>query len=107
MGQYWILDNQKPVEADLMTWAIWFEKAERHVADTRGLPDDARVSTSGMRAVSFFPFGYVKYYIAIRLAMGRHSCLKPWCSAGNSTRSSGVVPHGMRLCDNTPLPANE
>ena len=42
---YYMLDkNDKPVaEPDLLTWARWFEKAERHVADeTIG---DSRVST--------------------------------------------------------------
>jgi hypothetical protein len=32
-GKY-ILDGHTPVPADLMTWAAWFEKAERHVAKT-------------------------------------------------------------------------
>jgi hypothetical protein len=40
---YYILDGKIPKEVDLMTWARWFEKAERHVADTK--KGNIRVST--------------------------------------------------------------
>lgn len=41
-GKY-ILEGHQPVAVDLMTWARWFEKAERHVAQTE--IGDVRVST--------------------------------------------------------------
>lgn len=34
MSDKYILDGKTPVPADLMTWATWFEKADRHVART-------------------------------------------------------------------------
>lgn len=35
IGKYWILDDERQlVETDMMTWARWFETAERHVALT-------------------------------------------------------------------------
>lgn len=41
----YILDGKTPVRCDdLMTWANWFEKANRHVANDK-LPNDVRVST--------------------------------------------------------------
>ncbi len=39
----WILKGRHPVEVDLMTWATWFETADRSVAQTQGW--DYRVST--------------------------------------------------------------
>jgi hypothetical protein len=39
----WILDGKKPVPADLMTWARWYESADRHVANE--MIGDVRVST--------------------------------------------------------------
>lgn len=40
----YILDGHQPVpEPDLLTWATWFEEADRHVRDTKR--DDVRVST--------------------------------------------------------------
>lgn len=39
MNDKYILDGHKAVPVDLMTWAEWFEKAERHVAKTNiGVP---------------------------------------------------------------------
>lgn len=34
MSDKYILDGQTPVKADLMTWARWFETADRHVDRT-------------------------------------------------------------------------
>lgn len=31
---YYILEGHEPKECDLMTWAMWFEKADRKVAQT-------------------------------------------------------------------------
>jgi hypothetical protein len=43
MSDKYILDGKTPVPADLMTWAKWFEAADRHVAkDQIG---DVRIST--------------------------------------------------------------
>jgi len=42
MNNY-ILDGHEPVAVDLMTWARWYETAERHVGDTK--VGDVRVST--------------------------------------------------------------
>ena len=43
MSDKYILDGHKAVRADTMTWAKWYETAERHVAqEVRG---DVRVST--------------------------------------------------------------
>lgn len=42
MSGHYILKGKTPVKVDLMTWATWFEKAERHVAET-GIRD--RLST--------------------------------------------------------------
>jgi len=33
MSAHYILDGHQVVKTDLMTWAKWFEKHERHVAD--------------------------------------------------------------------------
>ena len=44
MSEHYILEGHKPVTADLMTWAKWFEKANRHVAKTQ-ITDDISVST--------------------------------------------------------------
>jgi hypothetical protein len=45
MSDHFILNSQGDVEAtDLMTWARWFETADRVVAKTR-IGDDAEVST--------------------------------------------------------------
>lgn len=41
--KHWILEGHTPKPVDLMTWANWFEKSERHVADSR--KGDVRVST--------------------------------------------------------------
>lgn len=35
MSEHYILDNRKAVPVDLMTWATWFETADRHVAKTQ------------------------------------------------------------------------
>ena len=43
MSKHYILDGHKAVPVDLMTWARWFEKADRHVASTT--QKDTRVST--------------------------------------------------------------
>ena len=43
MSDKFILDGKTPVPADLMTWAAWFEKADRHVAKEER--DGVRVST--------------------------------------------------------------
>jgi len=44
MSDKYILDGQQAVRcADLMTWARWFEQADRHVAES--VIDDVRVST--------------------------------------------------------------
>ena len=43
MSKHYILDGHKPVLVDLMTWAHWFEKADRHVAQK--IQGDVRVST--------------------------------------------------------------
>jgi len=43
MSDKYILDGHKAVPADLMTWAKWLEKADRHVAKTE--KDGVRVST--------------------------------------------------------------
>ncbi len=40
---HWILNGQQPVATDLMTWAEWMEKAERHVA--RDVIGESEVST--------------------------------------------------------------
>jgi hypothetical protein len=32
MSDHYILEGRTPVETDLMTWARWFEKGDRHVA---------------------------------------------------------------------------
>ncbi len=43
MGKHYILVDKKPKSVDLITWAKWFEKADRHVAkDDIG---EVRVST--------------------------------------------------------------
>lgn len=43
MDQKYVLDGKRPVPVDLMTWARWFEKADRKVAwDVIG---DVKVST--------------------------------------------------------------
>ena len=43
MSDHYILDGHQAVPVDLVTWAHWFEKAERHVAnETIG---DVRIST--------------------------------------------------------------
>lgn len=36
--QKYILDGHEPVPVDLMTWARWFETADRHVARTEVRP---------------------------------------------------------------------
>lgn len=41
---HYVLDGHEPVLVDLLTWASWFEKAERRVAEDE-LPDGVRVST--------------------------------------------------------------
>jgi hypothetical protein len=43
MNKYYILDGHNVVETDLMTWAIWFWKNERHVANEK--ISDVRIST--------------------------------------------------------------
>ena len=40
---HYVLDGHTPVSAGIYTWARWFEKAERHVANTQ--VNDIRVST--------------------------------------------------------------
>ena len=44
MSDKYILDGHKAVPADLMTWAKWYEKADRHVAQS-GQQGKTRVST--------------------------------------------------------------
>ena len=43
MSRHYILDGHKVVPVDLMTWAHWFEKADRHIAQT--IQGNVRVST--------------------------------------------------------------
>ncbi|HEY4720248.1 MAG TPA: hypothetical protein VII92_00260 [Anaerolineae bacterium] len=43
MSDKYILDGKTVVPADLMTWAKWFESADRHVAQDQ--IGDARIST--------------------------------------------------------------
>lgn len=43
MSDTYILDGHTPVKCDMMTWARWFETADRHVRDT--IQGDVRVST--------------------------------------------------------------
>src|SRR6266550_2292491 len=43
MSDHYILDGHQAVPVDLMTWAHWFEKAERHVANE--MIGDVRIST--------------------------------------------------------------
>ena len=43
MSDHYVLHDRTPVPCDLMTWARWFEKAERHVAQDQF--GDVRVST--------------------------------------------------------------
>lgn len=43
MSDKWILEGHTPVAVDLMTWAKWFETADRHVA--REDRDGVQVST--------------------------------------------------------------
>jgi hypothetical protein len=40
---HYILVDREPVEVDFMTWAVWFETADRHVRDS--FQGDVRVST--------------------------------------------------------------
>ena len=41
--KFYILEGKTPVPVDMMTWAKWFEKTERHIADTH--IGDVHVST--------------------------------------------------------------
>lgn len=43
MSDKYILDGRTPVPCDLLTWAKWFETAERHVA--KDVMGDVTVST--------------------------------------------------------------
>jgi hypothetical protein len=43
MSDHYILDGKLPRKVDLMTWAEWYAKAYRHVADT--MKGNIRVST--------------------------------------------------------------
>jgi hypothetical protein len=43
IDQKYILDGRQPKAVDLMTWARWFETADRHVADE--IVNGYRVST--------------------------------------------------------------
>jgi len=43
MNDHYILDGHNAVPVDLMTWARWLEKNERHVADE--MVGETRVST--------------------------------------------------------------
>ena len=43
MNDKYILDGKAAVKVDLMTWARWYEKAERRVAESHN--DKVRVST--------------------------------------------------------------
>ena len=43
MNDKYILDGHKAIPADLMTWAKWFQTAERHVADE--MVGSVRIST--------------------------------------------------------------
>jgi len=44
MIKHYILDGHNPVSVDLMRWATWFERADRHVAQS-GVKDGVQVST--------------------------------------------------------------
>ena len=44
MSDHYILEGKKAVNTDLMTWAKWYETAERHVAQKIG-KNGVRVST--------------------------------------------------------------
>ena len=43
MDRYYILDGHEPVACDLMTWARWFETADRHIKLTE--QNNVRIST--------------------------------------------------------------
>jgi hypothetical protein len=42
-NDHYILEGHNTKAVDLITWAMWFEKAERHVADDK--VGDVRIST--------------------------------------------------------------
>ena len=43
MNKHYILDGHKAVSVDLVTWAKWFERAKRHVAQSE---NEAKVRVS-------------------------------------------------------------
>ena len=43
MSRHYILDGHEPVACDMMTWARWFESADRHVRQT--IQGDVTIST--------------------------------------------------------------
>jgi hypothetical protein len=45
LGHYILNEDREPVEVDMMTWALWFEKANRTVAKTVIVPNKVEVST--------------------------------------------------------------
>ena len=48
MSDHYILDGTTPVPCDLLTWAQWFETADRHVAETM-IAENVWVSTVFLR----------------------------------------------------------
>ena len=55
MSEHYILDGRKAIRADLMTWAKWFEKADRKVA--HDIIGDARISTVFLGLDHSFGYG--------------------------------------------------
>lgn len=55
MSDHYILDGKTPKKVDLMTWARWFENAERHVANIK--QGDIRVSTVFLGLDHSFGYG--------------------------------------------------
>lgn len=45
MSEHYILDGHTPVQADLMTWARWFEKADADRVVAKDEIGEARIST--------------------------------------------------------------
>jgi hypothetical protein len=71
MNMYWILDDHEPVATDLITWAKWFETAERHVARTR--VGEADVSTVFLGADHNFVGGGAPILFETMIFGGPHS----------------------------------
>ena len=87
MSNQYILIGQTPVpEPDLLTWARWFEKNDRHVAVTRVL-DVAVVSTVFWGSIT----------ISFPGAGASLCCLRPWFSGkGRAPRSRTAAAPGGR-----------